>query len=1043
MAIRSRALTSLLLVLSCSLVSHAWAQTAELSASLRGLVRHEDGTYVDNIQILVRHENGQTWTTWSGNDGEYRFPALPPGRCTVVVELGADYQPIARPVVLHANRDEGLAITIQFRPATPAHVEVDSQQVETSIGVTTGREEIADRPLVNGRSWQAFQGWAPGLIFTESTLTGAEASAIGQRRSANRVTMDGINTELYVDVFGLKRAKNALAAAGQSGSQSVLGPLVTLETIDVRTVNAPLEHRSAPGAITTIVTRAGTDRLTVNLAGEGRPSALAAKDWFDHARGTRERTGYWNASGAAGGPLLPMRVHYLVAADWQQIERSRFGLIHVPSAAVRASAPPAIQRLLNSYPLPNGPAVDDAFLGAGAPAGFFATHARRFRSHADLSVASARVDVNLTPQHRLFTRVNLGRSAGPQRDPETHTEPESFTRTDMTSTRTVTTSITTTRGAFASDWRLNYSAHSGEVRDGPATAAGAQPLPFDLLAPALSSDDALVFVRFAPLLDTFVLAGRARAARHEQWQLVNTQSWQRGRHVWRWGGNYRQLLASTNAAPSRLTYSFDNPAALLEGRLASVLIEDLRPARTRRHMWAGFVQDTIRVSRSATVDLGLRLARSGAPTVRGQLQPLVVRYDALPRLEPLSTAEPFWRASVSASPQLSATYRLDAADGRETMMRATWGVIFDHIDGPGASSLTDDAPFRTRRLLRAGAFPLSPQQLAAAPPLVSDSVKYYAFAPTIRSPRTQVWSVGIDRELGRAHRVSLSYVGALSQFQSYDHGYEYFDLPQPVQVQAFASESASSYHGMLTHVVRRLSRGIEAHLVWTWSHAIDLNSGESVGPLPPPQYVAPNTNRGDADFDRRHVLRFQVSYRPDGERLPRWFRSIGHGWQIDATGVLQSGGPFSVVDQMEFPNGFQSVRPDVVPGLPQWLPDQSSPTGRRLNSAAFVLPAEPRQGTLGRNTLNSSPLRQVDLALSRSMRLAMGLRLQLRLEAFNVFNQPNFGLPDPFLQSELFGQPLASYGDGLGGRSLVGGGLDPLFQAGAARTIQFVVRLDY
>jgi hypothetical protein len=134
------------------------------------------------------------------------------------------------------------------------------------------------------------------------------------------------------------------------------------------------------------------------------------------------------------------------------------------------------------------------------------------------------------------------------------------------------------------------------------------------------------------------------------------------------------------------------------------------------------------------------------------------------------------------------------------------------------------------------------------------------------------------------------------------------------------------------------------------------------------------------------------------------------------------------------------VRPDLVPGEPLWFADDSSGTRRRLNPDAFAFPAGDVSGSLGRNSLRSSLLKQLDLAVSRTIQLTTRASLQVRVEAFNVLNIPNFGPPEAFFGASAFGQSVRSYADALGTGTLMFGGLAPIYQAGGPRSIQLALR---
>lgn len=94
------------------------------------------------------------------------------------------------------------------------------------------------------------------------------------------------------------------------------------------------------------------------------------------------------------------------------------------------------------------------------------------------------------------------------------------------------------------------------------------------------------------------------------------------------------------------------------------------------------------------------------------------------------------------------------------------------------------------------------------------------------------------------------------------------------------------------------------------------------------------------------------------------------------------------------------------------------------------------------------PMSQVDFALRRQFSLGEQVTLQLRAEAFNIFNHPNFGDPGTNgdgtsqLSNPLFGQStqMLKTSLGTGGTS---GGFSPLYQVGGPRSIQLALKLQF
>jgi len=170
---------------------------------------------------------------------------------------------------------------------------------------------------------------------------------------------------------------------------------------------------------------------------------------------------------------------------------------------------------------------------------------------------------------------------------------------------------------------------------------------------------------------------------------------------------------------------------------------------------------------------------------------------------------------------------------------------------------------------------------------------------------------------------------------------------------------------------------------------------------------------------------------------------LGH-WSIDTIWRSQSATPVDVFARSNF-NLFGetiNLRPDLIAGQPLYVDDAKAPGGRVFNRAAFVSPPAGRQGTFGRNVLRGFPLNQTDFSLRR--RFAVGERLSFlfRADVFNVFNHPNFGDPTNSITSSTFGQSTAMFGRALGSGTF-GAGLNPLYQVGGPRSMQFSLKAEF
>ena len=235
------------------------------------------------------------------------------------------------------------------------------------------------------------------------------------------------------------------------------------------------------------------------------------------------------------------------------------------------------------------------------------------------------------------------------------------------------------------------------------------------------------------------------------------------------------------------------------------------------------------------------------------------------------------------------------------------------------------------------------------------------------------------------------------------------------------------------HFQRRLSRGLQALASYTWSHSLDDASSDFGFGL----------DRASSDFDLRHLFSAATTYDIPSPR-GRFARAFLGNWSIDTIVRLQGATPVDLIarDFLDVFGETIRIRPDLIPGQPLDLEDPTAPGGRVFNRAAFAVPPQGRQGTLGRNVLRGFALQQTDLSLRRRFRLGENLSLLFRADMFNVFNHPNFADPVNTLGSATFGQSTQTFGKGLGSGSF-GAGLSPLYQIGGARSMQFSFKVEF
>jgi hypothetical protein len=125
---------------------------------------------------------------------------------------------------------------------------------------------------------------------------------------------------------------------------------------------------------------------------------------------------------------------------------------------------------------------------------------------------------------------------------------------------------------------------------------------------------------------------------------------------------------------------------------------------------------------------------------------------------------------------------------------------------------------------------------------------------------------------------------------------------------------------------------LQGTAAYTWSHSIDNGSFDSGLYLAASQ-LPPSSDHGPSSFDVRHNLVLRFTYNPL------------RNWDLSAMVRARTGFPIDVLTTQNFLGlGFDDItRPNIVPGVPLWLPSADL-GGRRLNPAAFATPARV-QGT--------------------------------------------------------------------------------------------------
>ncbi len=232
----------------------------------------------------------------------------------------------------------------------------------------------------------------------------------------------------------------------------------------------------------------------------------------------------------------------------------------------------------------------------------------------------------------------------------------------------------------------------------------------------------------------------------------------------------------------------------------------------------------------------------------------------------------------------------------------------------------------------------------------------------------------------------------------------------------------SDYHAGTARLEKRFSHGFNFLATYTYSKFLnDTDAGGSdVGDVGVySDFYNRAADYGPSGNDIRHRLTVSSVYElpvGPGKRFlsAHWLGQVVGGWSIGLLGTMQSGAPFSVLTQTNTSNAFSAgaLRADLV-GDPV-LPSSERTLNRWFGTDAFAQPAPFTFGNSGRGILRGDGVINFDMSLAKNVSLGPARFLQVRVELFNAFNHPNFGLPGHTLGAPDFG--IVS--DASGGRTI-------------------------
>jgi hypothetical protein len=496
-----------------------------------------------------------------------------------------------------------------------------------------------------------------------------------------------------------------------------------------------------------------------------------------------------------------------------------------------------------------------------------------------------------------------------------------------------------------------------------------------------------------------VWMGQFRAQNNFQW--TDDLSIQRGTHALKTGAAVRRLQSNNATFNDSFLgqLRFLNIDEFLAGRPQSYSRNIGNPyVGLRATEYNVYFQDDWRIHPRLTLNLGARYELNTVPLEVNGLIPDRFRFPA---------------DHNNIAPRFGFSLRADR-DGK-TVVRGGYGIYYNAIDLAFVGGTRFNPPLVTGLNAANPTFPnlLATAQAAGVSGVVLPD-------PEIRNPYAQHFNLTVERQLWTPQAVlSAAYVGTASignprvALPNGGVALGPAQRPDPTRglVNRLETSAFSRYDSLQTSLNWR-RRDLTLLVSYTYSKLIDDVSDYSTSnsfitrELISLDERNRRLDRAVSDLSVPHVLKLAYSY-----SLPLFPKNrILGGWQVQGITTASNSRPYTLYSGGLNLFGSSNNRIIDIPGT---VIRNDAANRQALSLApgvtkAQITPPFGTLGTIGRNTERGDALVQFDFSLFKTFAITERIGLQVRAEAYNLFNTVNYALPDGTLSSPNFGQALSA-----------------------------------
>ena len=982
--------------------------SAQSTASLEGQVIDQHGAVVAGVRITATNSAiGIDRVATSDTSGRYQFSALPVGDYRVGVSAAGFKQQVVESVKIEVGR----RVTQNFQLETgniSEQVTVSSandgiERSTISVGHVIDGRMVQEIPL-NGRYFLDLGLLVPGSVTPpQGAFSSAPARGVG---SLAFNTAGNREETINYQVNGI--TLNNLTFSSISFQPSI--NTVREFRADNSTFNA--EHGQSSGAVVNIATRSGSNTFHGELFEFFRNDALDARNFFELTSRNPAPFKRNQFGGNVGGPILRDKLFFFVSYEGL---RQRQGLdinSVVLSDAQRISSPdPVVTRLIALIPRAN-------FVDSSGTARFVSSAS----APVNVDQWTGDINYNFSARDQVHGYYAIQRSEVTEPTRTGNTIP-GFGLVQRALRQIFTFNETHTfNQSMVNEMRFGFNRFS------------ASSTPFSQLNPAelgikngVKEPIGLPQINIAGGgLNLGGPANQPSGRGDTTFVVANTLNWLVGQHSLKLGGEYRQFL-NNNFRHTTGSFNFASIAAFLAGTANSFSItRGLQSTSIAQGALGFFAQDNYKLHPRLTLELGLRYEWNMTPSER---------YDRFVVFDPGSNSlvrvgtdfdNVYRENNNNIQPRVGFAW-LPAVHG-EMVVRGAYGVYVDQPMTSIVTGLGGNPPLAVP-LTFSGTIRLNNAISLAGPAGLAP----VSIDRNFGNAYVQSWNLNVQRQLFKTV-LMLGYLGSkgthlitrrnINQPVNGVRPYPALSALSPIlpgrplgNITEVGSSGNSSYNALWLTATRRLTNGWQFNASYTWSKSLDYTSFSTGGILVQNSYDL-LSERGSSDFDARHRFVLTSIYELPFDKN-RWVS----GWQLGVIVQSQSGNPFSVVTTNSTVNGVaNTLRPDVhgpvtvLGSVDQWF-DTS------------VFTAVPRFGSLGRNVITGPTFNNTDVSIMKNTYIGESLRVQFRVEVFDVFNHANFGRPGNTVGTPSFGRITSTR--------------FPTGESGSSRQIQFAFKFGF